>query len=98
MKSEKAKKMIENGKHVLSIADKVFIHSQEGVDKDVAESAVEIAEAEMRERAIEAYRHTCPFNINGYCSDGSGACGPLEENACFRYHQFVKYLNEQEKP
>lgn len=56
MKSEKAKKMIENGKHVLSIADKVFIHSQEGVDKDVAESAVEIAEAEMREKAIETFK------------------------------------------
>lgn len=97
MKSEKAKKMIENGKHVLSIADKVFIHSQEGVDKHVAESAVEIAEDEMRERAIEAHFTTCLSLDGGRCKQWGFWNAPCNRECDF-IKSFIKQLEKQEKP
>jgi len=80
MKSEKAREFIKK------TVDGYYNYDE--LQKDFI-TAVELAEAEMRERAIEAMQASCEFNSNGTCRPNISACSI----DCNRVVKFIKALD-----
>lgn len=100
MKSEKAKKTLENSaKYVKKYRS---IQGCQPIDEFVllknAERAVELAEEEAEERirakAIEEHRKRCFFRNfrNDECANTATKCG---EHDCFYMDEFIQKLNEK---
>lgn len=86
MKSEKAKKFLET-KQPGDIA-------QYEVSLWKAERTAEIAEAEMRERAIEAYRKVCIYKENKQkCRFYGSIC--KKQTKCSEIEIFIQQLDKQ---
>lgn len=101
MKSEKAKKTLENSaKYVKKYRS---IQGCQPIDEFVllknAERAVELAEQEaeerVREKAIEAHRKICFFrNLkDNTCANTATECG---EHSCYYMNNFIQKLSENE--
>lgn len=100
MKSEKAKKTLENSaKYVKKYRS---IQGCQPIDEFVllknAERAVELAEEDaeerMRAKAIEEHRKRCFFRNfrNDECANTATKCG---EHDCFYMDEFIQKLNEK---
>lgn len=60
------------------------------ISKENALKAVEISANEERQRAIEAYKQCCQYNVNGGCEYG-GVSSPCRMR-CLTCAQFIKHL------
>lgn len=91
MKSEKAKQYIDNRTITKST---VFFHD---INVDVAYQAIDIAEIEIIERAIEAHFTTCPHNDGGRCKLGGFLKIPCsgEYGGCDFMQKFIQQLDKQ---
>lgn len=107
MKSEKAKKFLRSKK----IWSPYIRVPQYVIGPRNAKKAVEIAEAEMCERAIEARKLTCAFRGKGEEVDDIGHCWAKngencsqrcngmdsEGNTCATVRQFIQQLDKQKQ-
>lgn len=61
MKSEKARKLVKAMEVDYNARNKM-------INSTVAHQAVQLAEEELTQKAIEAYKKSCDFNVLGDCS------------------------------
>ena len=54
--------------------------------------AIEHAEKEMREKAIEAFKKCCPFYLTGICMEDKSPCNLY----CSELQQFIELLDKTE--
>lgn len=83
MKSNKARALVKE-------MEKDYNAHNKMINSTVAHQAVQVAEQELTEKAIEAYKQCCQYYVNGDCEYGevSSPC----RMRCLTCAQFIKHL------
>lgn len=82
MKAIKARELIR-------FSEKDYNAHNKMINSTVAHQAVQVAEGELRDKAIQAYKNSCPFNSDGCCQikKDAGEC------KCDELSDFIEQLN-----